>query len=185
MRGAETVIVPVALVVETGDGARRMVQPAVDRGDPAAASAFESRRRARPRPAPPAVAEHVHDLQAALGELLVAGAARADRGLRDAWAALAERGEALGSVLLTADVDAGRHGALAARAHDPAWTPETRSPPPLPSPPTLELARTLSRGDRCFVTCAAWGSRPFTRRRDRRRRGGAEDALRARGAARA
>ena len=125
----------------------------------------------------------MHDLQAALGELLVAGAARADRGLRDAWAALAERGEALGSVLLNATTTRVAT-ALAARAHDPAWTPHDTVTAALTLAATLELARTRTRG-LAFVTCSAWRSRQFTRRRDRRRCGGAEDALRARGPARA
>ena len=145
VRGAETVIVPVALVVETGDGARRMVQPAVDRGDPAAASAFEQQAASETPPGPPAVAEHVHDLQSALGELLVTGAARADRGLRDAWAALAERGEALGSVLLTATTRG------SPRPSPPARTTRrgprtTRSPPPSPSPQRSSSPAPRTRG---------------------------------------
>jgi hypothetical protein len=141
VRGADTVIVPVGLVVEGPGGGRRMVQPGVDRGDTAAAAAFEQVAGEAPAGAH-AVAQHVHDLQTALGELLVTGASRADRSLRDTWSTLTERSESLGSVLLTRT--AGRVStALAARAHDPAWTAHETIAAALTLAATLELARTL------------------------------------------
>ena len=85
LRGAETVITPIAVVLERPDGARFMVQPAVDRGDPAAAVSLDSDAVETP-PGEPAVQQHLHELQTALGELLVTGIGRADRTVRDAWA---------------------------------------------------------------------------------------------------
>ena len=84
----------------------------------------------------------MHDLQSALGELLVTGAARADRSLRDAWVDLAARSEALGSVLLAAAASR-IADALAARAHDPAWTPVAAAAATLPLAAALELAHAL------------------------------------------
>ena len=53
------------------------------------------------------------------------GIGRADRTVRDAWAALADVSDGRGSVLLAAQVRA-IADALAARAHDPTWTPGRR-----------------------------------------------------------
>ena len=138
VRGAETVILPFALVVEEGDGVRRMVQPAVDRGDVARAAAFAGGDEEIP-PGEPAVSQHLFELQSALGDLLVSGAGRADRALRDAWSALAGASDAHGSVLLAGQVRR-IADALAARAHDPAWRPEAAAAAMLPLAAELELA---------------------------------------------
>ena len=141
LRGAETVITPIAVVLERPDGARFMVQPAVDRGDPAAAVSIDSDVVETP-PGEPAVQQHLHELQTALGELLVTGIGRADRTVRDAWAALADVSDGRGSVLLAAQVRAVAD-ALAARAHDPAWTPVAAAAVTLPLAAALELAHAL------------------------------------------
>ena len=141
LRGAETVITPIAVVLERPDGTRFMVQPAVDRGDPAAAVSIDSDVVETP-PGEPAVQQHLHEVQTALGELLVTGIGRADRTVRDAWAALADVSDGRGSVLLAAQVRVVAD-ALAARAHDPAWTPVAAAAATLPLAAALELAHAL------------------------------------------
>jgi hypothetical protein len=81
-------------------------------------------------------------VQTALGELLVTGIGRADRTVRDAWASLSEVSDGRGSVLLTAQVRA-IADALAARAHDSAWTPAAAAAATLPLAAALELAHAL------------------------------------------
>lgn len=142
LRGAETVITPVSLVLEFADGVRRMVQPAVDRGDAAAAARFDEADEPATPPGEAAVREHLHDLQSALGDLFVGGAGRADRSLREAWTGLADSGDALGSVVLAGRVRTVAD-ALAARAHDAAWTPTATASAALSLAAAVELAAAL------------------------------------------
>ena len=141
VRGAETVIAPIAVVLERPDGTRFMAQPAVDRGDAAAAVPIDPGAHETP-PGESAVQQHLHELQAALGDLLVTGAGRADRTLRDDWSALADASESRGSVLLAAQVRVVAD-ALAARAHDPAWTAVAAATAMLPLAAVLELAHAV------------------------------------------
>jgi hypothetical protein len=141
IRGAETVIAPISLVVESDTGVRSMIQPWVDRGDPAAVGEFSAAVGDTP-PGEPAVAQHLFELQSALGDLLVTGATRADRTIRDRWAELARATDDHGSVLVATTVHAVAE-ALAARAHDTSWTPGATVAQALTLAATLELALAL------------------------------------------
>ena len=142
VEGAETVIAPVGLVVESAGGSRRMVQPWVDSGDPDAARAFDRRANGETAPGEAAAAAYMLELQRRLGALLVVGVARADRSVRMAWRGLAESGEALGSVVL---VEQARRvsAALDARPDDPHWVPAPGVAAVLALARVAELARAL------------------------------------------
>ena len=142
VRGAETVIAPIAVVVEEADGARRMIQP------PSTAATAPPPARSRPQsretpPGEPAVAQHLHDLQSALGELLVTGASRADRSVRDAWTSLADRTEELRQRPARALGPPRRRRARRARPRHQPGRRRRPSPPRSRSRPALELALAL------------------------------------------
>jgi hypothetical protein len=128
---------PTGLVFEAADGTRRMVQPWVDPapGDaagPVDAPAAEGEPGADPGP--------LADLDAALGELLVAGAARADAATVARWDDLAARFDALGSTRLHPPV-ARLATVLARRRSDPAWSPAEALGPALELLALAALAR--------------------------------------------
>lgn len=142
VQGAVPVLAPIGVVVEATDGQRRLVQPWVDTGPPSPAEGFDSAPAQAIAPGQPDVREHLLELQAELGNLLVTGIARADRTVRDAWARLAEQIDSQGSVILAAGAE--RVAAtLAARTDDPRWAPGAAVSAALDLAPAVELARAL------------------------------------------